>query len=160
MRTGGGRNDKSARTHTERIHTATVNLCDETVLGSRQILSPTVLIVILYAVYKCRRMLQTHPYGYALRLHLYACPVEIAVDIARGVTRGKNHRTSESELSACSQVYCLNPVHCVTAYEKTGHLCAEVHFSATSEYGVAHVLYHARQLVGANVRMGVREYRR
>ena len=54
-------------------------------------------------------------------------------------------------------VSCQTADHAVTFQQQTGHLRLKMYLATTSDNGVAHVLDDARQLVGADMRMGIRQ---
>lgn len=157
---GSSRNDEAAWTHAERVDAASVHLRHEAILGCRQILAASVARVILYLVNQLRRMLKAHTDGDALRLNLYLRLGEIAVDVACGVARGENDRSAEGLLGTRLQVYSLNAHRLVALEQQSGHLGLEVNLAAAAYDGVAHALDNLRQLVGADMRMGVDEDRR
>ena len=153
----GGRNDKTSGTHAERIHAATVHLGHKTVFRRRQIFALAVAVVILYAVYEFSRMLQSHAHSQSLGFYLYLSFRKISVDIACRMSRGENHRTAISLLLARREIHRFATYATVALQYKTCHLGLEVYLAATLYYSVAHVLYHARQFVSADMRMGVRQ---
>ena len=127
----------------------------KTVLGCRQILAAPVPVVVLYLVDKLRRMLQAHTYGYAFRLNLYLRFGKVAIDITRRMPRSENHGATECHLRTTGNAHRLNADNHAGADEKACHLGLEVHLAATFYNSVAHVLNHLRQLVGADMGMGV-----
>ena len=50
---------------------------------------------------------------------------------------------------------CLHSDYGVAFYQQLCHLGLEMHLASTTEDGVAHVFYHSRQLVRADMRMGI-----
>ena len=109
--------------------------------------------MVLQSVDKLLRMLQAHTDGEPLGLKLDARGGKRLIDIAGRMPRGEDYRTA---------VYVARgggyAGHSVAISQQTFHACAEKHPSATSLYGVAHRLYHLREAVGADMRMGVDEY--
>ena len=67
---GSSRNDKSARTHTERIYTTAVDLCYKRVFGSGKIFATPLFAVILNLIDELGRMLKTHTDSNAFWLYL------------------------------------------------------------------------------------------
>ena len=111
-------------------------------------------IVILYGVYELLGMFQTHPHGDALGLELHPLVVQHVVDIAGRVPGGQNDRAG-----------ILPPVgrddapHLVALDNKAIHAGLEVDFASRLENAVAHALDNGGQFVGADMRMGIGEYR-
>ena len=103
-------------------------------------------------------MLQAHADGQSFRFYRNLCLRKIAVNVACGVARGQNDRSAKLPFHAFSRRQTLHSLHAhhgVAVCHKARHLGLEVHLPTTSDDGVAHVLNHARQLVGADVRMSV-----
>ena len=132
VRTGGSGNDESSRTHAEGIDTTTVNLGDEGILGGGKILSPTLLVVILYAVDQPGGMFETNTHGKSLCLDFDATVGEIAIDIAGGMSGGKDHRTAEHPLLTTLNTYGLDTHHGVAVKQQTGHAGLVMNLATTS----------------------------
>ena len=49
----------------------------------------------------------------------------------------------------------LYTYHLVIIHQEGGHFCLEVHFAPTIDNGIAYCLDYLRQLVGANMRVGI-----
>ena len=118
--------------------------------------------MILYLVYQQRRVFQSDTHSNALGFHLNLGFCQIAVDVAGRVTRGQNDRPAELPLLwgrgkavNFSDRYRLHPHSLVTLKDETHHFRLEMHLTPTFENGVAHVLYHPWQFVGADMRMRV-----
>ena len=155
LRTRSCRNHKTARAHTETVHTPSIYLSYKTILGCRKILSSAIPVVILYLVDKLRRMLQSNTDGNTLSFDFNLRRSQIAIDIPGTMTCCKNHRSTIILLSTCCQVNSFNPNHTVTFQNKTSHLGLKMHLTATIDNSIAHILYHARQLICTNMRMGI-----
>ncbi len=147
--TAGSRYDGAARTHAEGIDAATVHLRDKRIFGGRQVLAPTLLAMVLNLVDEFRRMLQTDTHSDVLCLDLDALRIEITIDIAGAVSSRQDDRTHECLIAT------TNALHLVIFEQNSIHLRLEMHFATTSDDGLAHRLDDARQLVGAEMRMGV-----
>ena len=159
FRTGSRGDDESAGTHTERVDATSLYLCHERVFGRREILSLSVLVVILYLVDQVRRMFQTNAYGNSFCFHLNAGSGKIAVNIACGVTGSKNHRAAERTLYACcvTVVDSFHTDNFVAFKQQAGHLCLEMHLASAGKNRVAHILDHTRKPVCPDVGMGIGE---
>ena len=113
--------------------------------------------MILYAVDEFGGVLKSHANRQPLCLDLDATLGEIAIDIARTMTCGKDDGPTERELLAALNTLSLNAHDGVALKEETGHASEMMHLTATSQYRVAHVLDDTGQAVGANMRMGIAE---
>ena len=146
----GGRNYSTSGAHTEAIYAAPVDLGDKAILGSRKILSATVLIVVLYLVDEFRGMLQTHAHSNALGFDVNTRGIEVTIYVTCRVARGEDDGAAESAPGVGFDTY-----HLVLLHDETIHACLEVYFTATTAYGFAHVLNDAGQFVGTDVRVRV-----
>ena len=155
LRTCSSRNHKTARAHTEAVHTPSIYLSYKTILGCRKILSSAIPVVILYLVDELGRMLQSNTYGNTLGFYFNLRRSQIAIDIPGTMTCSKNHRSTIILLCTCCQVNSFNPNHTVTFQDKPSHLGLKMHLTATIDNRIAHILYHARQLICTDMRMGI-----
>ena len=155
LRSRSSRNHKTTRAHTEAIHTTSIYLSYKTILSCRKILFSTIPVVILYLINELRRMLQSNTHGNTLRLDFNLRRSQISINITGTMTCRKNHRSTIIFLSTSDQVDCFNPNHMVTFQDKTSHLGLKMHLTATIDNCIAHILNHARQLICANMRMGI-----
>ena len=155
LRTCSGWNHKTTRAHTEAIHTTSIYLSYKTILGCRKILSSAVPVVVLYLVDELGRMLQSDTDGNTLGFDFNLRRSQIAIDIPGTMTCSKNHRSTIILLCTCCQVNSFNPNHTVTFQDKPSHLGLEMHLTATIDNCIAHILYHARQLICTDMRMGI-----
>ena len=114
--------------------------------------------MVLNLVDELRGVLQPDAYGNTLCLNLHAVGIQPAIDVARRVACGK-HDGRGAEHARLPVRLALDALDAVSRYQQRGHLRLEVHLSATAQNGVAHVLNHTRQLVGADVGVCVGEYR-
>ena len=144
-----GRNDEPTRTHAERIDSAPVNLGDKRIFRRRQILSASLLIMILYLVNQLRGMFQTYTYRNTLGLDFNLGIRQIPIDIAGRVSCSQNHRTTKLFIGS------QTANHSIIFQYETGHFCLEMYFTTTTENGVTHGLDDTRQLIGANMWMGI-----
>ena len=71
---------------------------------------------------------------------------------------GKNHGSAELQFTTVAQVNGLHTLHTVATQQQPRHLGLEMHLASAVQDGVAHVLDHARQFVGTDVRMGIGQY--
>ena len=111
------RNDKTTRTHAKTIHPTTINLRHKGIFCSRKILSPTILIMVLYLIYQFTRMFQTHTDSYSLSLYLYLCFIKIAINITCTMSCCKDNRTAKLQLTFFLQINSLNTHHPVFSHE-------------------------------------------
>ena len=109
----------------------------------------------MYLVDQMGRVFQSYPHGDALCLNLDMFGIEVSVDVAGRMSRGKDDRSAERHLVSVGSLSRLDANDTVAVDEQSRHACLEVHLAATPEYGVAHVLDDRRQPVGADMRMGV-----
>ena len=113
---GGGRNNKTARTHAETIDATALRLGHKRIFGCRKIAATTIFVVILNLVDKLAGVLQTHAHGYAFGFDFDVGIVQIAVDIACAVARSQNHRSAKRALCVVLQVMSFHAHHFVTLY--------------------------------------------
>lgn len=149
----GGRHHHAAGAHAEAVHSAAGHLPHHGVLGGREPAASALGGVVLYPVYEVGGVFQADAYGQSLGLHLYVGGVEVAVDVAGGVPRSQDDAGGKELAVAAAYA-----AHLIALYDEGGHARLEVHFATAGEDGAAHVLYDARQAVGAHVGMCVHQY--
>ena len=154
---GGSRDDKTTRTHAERVNPSPVDLGSEAVFGRRQVFSPTLPVVVLYLVDEVRRMFQPHPNGQTFGLNLNLRRMQVSVDVACRVPGGEDNRSAEGLGLSVGHTFGLDAHHLVGLHQQSGHAGLEMHLAPTSKDGVAHVFDDPWQFVGADMRMCVGE---
>ena len=102
-----------------------------------------------------------HAYAQSKRFGLDADVVVVQhpVDVARGVARGEHNCVGApfALLFRVSHVLGLYTQDAVVVQDKPCHPLVEMDFAAVMQDGFAHVLHHARQFVGSDVRVCIGE---
>ena len=95
-------------------------------------------------------MFQTHSYGDAFGFYFHLVGCQPAVHITCGMSGGE-YDGAEEGLSGIG----FDAFHFVVLNNQGVHARFKVHFAATGDNGVPHILYDPRQLVCSDVGMGV-----
>ncbi len=82
---------------------------------------------------------------------------EIAIDVACGVSGGKNDGSAIGLLAVGKHIDGLAPHALVAVDYETCHAGEEMYLATRGEYGLTYVFDHSWQMVGTNVWVGVGE---
>ena len=148
---GGGGHDEAARAHAEGIHAAPVHLLHEGIFGRGEVAAASLAVVILNLVDEMGRMLQTHAHGHPFLFDLHSRGVQIAINVAGGVSGGEHH--GAFPLVAAGRAHTLHALS-VGREEERIDTRAKMHLTARFDDLPPHGGDDAREAVGANV--GVR----
>ena len=108
-------------------------------------------------------MLQTNANRDAFGGNLHFMTEKPLVDVAGGMAGGQDDRTVEflafhmTAFCVVDGLFCLDTFHFTVVDQQAGHLCLKPHLAATVYDGLPHRLYHAGQLVRADMGMGVNQ---
>ncbi len=97
-------------------------------------------------------MLQSHTHSQTFCLYLHLIVMEPTVDVACRVACGQDDRTME-----LLAVVGGDARHRPAADDEAVHAGLEVYLATVLQDSIAHVLYHGRQLVRADVWMGIHQ---
>ena len=107
--------------------------------------------MVLYAVDEFLRMLHAHAHGPRLGFEGHAGRVEEAIDVAGRMTGGQHHGAAVHTRAVGQR----HAAHRTVGQQQAGDARPEADLAATVQYGLPHGPDDGRQLVGADVRMGV-----
>ena len=148
------RDDETAWTHTKRIDSPSAGLRHKTIFGCRQIVSSTLLTMILYLVDQHLRMFQTDADSNAFGFDRDLPVMEVAIHIPGGMTGCQDDRSQKVLARIRFDTYDFP-----TPDDQGIHSCLEMDLPTTADNLFADILDHARQIVRTDMRMGVRQNR-
>jgi len=105
--------------------------------------------MILNLVYQLRGMFESDTYRNTLGLDFNLGIRQIPIDIAGRVSCSQNHRTTKLFIE------CQTANYSIAIQNKTGHFRLEMYLTTATENGVTHSLNDTRQLIGADMWMGI-----
>ncbi len=111
--------------------------------------------MVLNAVDQRLRMLHAYTQCKGFGLDADIAPVQQAINIAGGVARSQNSRVGKmlvirGQFSGGRGGYAHNPAF---FHDKISYILPKMHFAAILNNGLAEVLHHTGQFIGANMRM-------
>jgi hypothetical protein len=148
----GSRYDEASGTHAEGIDPAAVYLLGKGISGGRQEVGPPFVGVVTEAVDEVLGMFKSEADGDGLGFEGQADSMQIAIDIASGVSYGKDDG-GDKVLSVGGTYTC----HYTSMQEESLHTRGEMEFTVTGKDVVTDTLDDEGQLVATDMRMGINE---